>query len=305
MTSKNFNISFEIFPARSEDAERQMTQTLERLAVFDPAFISVTYGAGGSSTDRTITTIERVRRQHATPIAGHLTTIGQTRAETGSVIARYRQMGVKHIVALRGDTGPGIKDNPEGHADAAELVSAIRKQEGPSERSKISVAAYPDAHPASPSKAADVDNLVAKFDAGADQAISQFFFMNAPFLRLRDKLARRGVDKPLVAGILPVNSFAQTRRMARRCKTRIPRYISRGFKHVANDDELSRMFAISLAVEQIDNLIAEGVRDFHFYTLNRADLTHTICGLIGSEAEAALRGDTARIPAGPLRVGTG
>lgn len=282
---RDINISFEIFPARSEDAERQMIETLETLAPLGPKFISVTYGAGGSSKNRTVATIERVRRQHPTPLAGHLTCLGQTREAVDSVVDTYRRIGVKRIVALRGDPVPGTEEVSAVYRNAVELVAGIRRNEQAGDRMHISVAAYPDTHPSSTSKAADLDNLVAKFDAGADTAISQFFFMNAPFLRLRDKLAKRGIDKPLIAGILPVNNFAQTRRMARRCKTRIPQYISRGFNHVADDAEMSRLFAISLAVEQIDNLIAEGVRDFHFYTMNRSDLTHAICSLIGAESE--------------------
>ncbi len=280
----DLNISFEIFPARSEDAERQLTHTLDALAPLKPSFVSVTYGAGGSSRDRTITTLERVRRRHDAPLAGHLTAIGQTREETDAVVARYAKTGVRRIVALRGDLIPNSDDTiVGGYENAAGLIRGIRANEPAHDPFHISVAAYPDAHPASPSKAADVDNLLAKFDAGADAAISQFFFMNAPFLRLRDKLAKRRIDKPLVAGILPVTNFAQTQRMARRCKTRMPRYVSRGFKHVANDAEMTRLFAISLAVEQIDNLIAEGVRDFHFYTMNRSDMTLAIAQLIGLE----------------------
>lgn len=281
MTDSKLNISFEVFPPRSEDAERQLSKTLNQLSVLRPSFVSVTDGAGGSTRDRTMATVDRIQRRHGVELAAHLTCVGQSEAETDAAIDTYRQKGLRRIVALRGDASDKtlIPAHP-GYADATALTQAIRRREGPGDRFHISVAAYPDGHPKSASKAADLDALVAKFDAGADQAISQFFFMNAPFLRLRDALAKRGIEKSLTAGILPIRNFAQTQRFARRCQTRVPRYISRGFKHVQDDAELTRLFAISLVSEQIDALVAEGVRDFHFYTLNHADMVETLCGLM-------------------------
>ena len=275
-------ISFEIFPPRSVDAERQLTDTLSALLPLDPAFISVTYGAGGSDRDRTIATVARVKRAWGKAPAAHLTCAGQSRDEVRDSLVRFGMQGVRRIVALRGDVANDDADDvAPGTArfeTAVDLVKAVKAKSD----FHVSVAAYPVPHPLSGGAEPCLDNLIAKFDAGADDAITQFFFDNHDFLRLRDALAARGIDRPLIPGILPVYDIKQVRRFARRCGQALPRWFVDAFDRIAHDPELTRLFALSFAVDQIDDLAAEGVEAAHIYTLNRSGLAANIAQLVGA-----------------------
>lgn len=273
------NFSLEVFPPRSPNAERRLSETLAQLDPHSPSFVSVTFTGGDGAHDRAATTIARVKRQVSTPVAAHLTCAGDTKAETLSSVDTFASMGVRHIVALRGDAPT---EAPDGFRSAAELVAAIRARSD----ARISVAAYPDPHPLSASPEADVDNLVAKFDAGADDAITQFFFETDSFLRLRDALAARGVDKPLIPGVLPIVDFAQVRRFALRCGAHIPQTLTKSFKRLKDDPKAAELYALTITLTMIGRLAREGVEDFHIYALNQWRLPKQIISL--SQAGAAL-----------------
>jgi len=274
------NVSFEFFPPKSEKMEAQLWDAIEKLAPLGPQFVSVTYGAGGSTRERTHATVERIIREAKLPAAAHLTCVEATKDEIRAVAEQYWEAGVRHIVALRGDPtteGGTFEPHPGGYASAAELVAGL-KQIAPFE---ISVAAYPETHPEATCPQADIDNLKRKIDAGADRAITQFFFAPECFFEFKNKLSAAGIDAPVVPGILPVSSVAQTRKFAAMCGAQIPAWMDRLFEGLDERPGARKLVAATIAAEFCRSLYAGGVRDFHFYTLNRADLSYAICHLLG------------------------
>lgn len=283
----DIRVSFEFFPPKTEAMMAQLWETVETLAPLAPEFVSVTYGAGGSTRDRTHDTVARIISEAKLPAAAHLTCVDATKAEIREVAEAYWQAGVRHIVALRGDMGqPGVPftPHPEGYANAAELVAGL-KQIAPFE---ISVAAYPERHPDSVDLAADLDNLKRKLDAGATRAISQFFFEPETFFRFRDALGAAGIDAPVLPGILPVTNFAQASKFAAACGAAIPSWMAGLFEGLDKHPGSRQLVAATLAAEFCRRLYAGGVRDFHFYTLNRAELSYAISHLLGLRPPSAL-----------------
>jgi methylenetetrahydrofolate reductase (NADPH) len=276
-----FGVSFEFFPPKTEKMEASLWAAIEKLRPLRPRFVSVTYGAGGSTRERTHTTVTRLIRQTNLRPAAHLTCVDATREEVDRVVRAYWDAGVRHIVALRGDAAGGAGDryapHPGGYLNAADLVPAIRAI-GDFE---ISVAAYPEKHPDSPSIAADIDNLKAKIDAGATRAITQFFFDNEHYFRFIDAVRAAGIDVPIVPGIIPVHNFAQVARFAGQCGATIPPRMAERFAGLEDDVETTHLIAATIAAEQVLDLAEQGVREFHFYTLNRANLVYAICHLLG------------------------
>lgn len=284
-TRSSLRVSFEFFPPATPKMQSRLWQTVERLTPFQPDFVSVTYGAGGSTRDRTHQTVEQILRETPLRPAAHLTCVGASREEIDSVARRYWEAGIRHVVALRGDTpnGEPFKPHPEGYGRAAELVDGL-KRVGDFE---ISVACHPETHPDAVSPEADLDNLEAKVDAGASRAVSQFFFDVETFLRFRDRVRARGITVPLVPGILPITNYARTRTFAQACGATIPRSIARLFEDLDDDPATRQLVAASVAAEQCHELQDEGVNEFHFYTLNRAELTSALCRLLGLKPVAA------------------
>ena len=279
----DIEVSFEFFPPKSDKMAGTLWQSIETLAPLGPRFVSVTYGAGGSTRERTHATVERLVRETALTPAAHLTCVGASRDEIDDIARSYWDCGVRHIVALRGDApepGQPYAPHPQGYANAAELVAGL-KQVAPFE---ISVAAYPETHPDSDCPDSDLDNLIAKIDAGADRAISQFFFSADNFFRFRDRVAARGVDIEIVPGILPVSNVAQTRKFAGQCGAAIPDWMDRLFEGLDDLPAARHLVAATIAGELCGQLYAGGVRQFHFYTLNRAELAYAICHLLGVRA---------------------
>lgn len=269
--------SFEFFPPNDDEGRTRLLDVAEELAVHGPRFMSVTYGAGGTTRERTIAAVELLRRRLSIPVAAHLTTVGASRSATHELLDRYAELGVHHLVALRGDAPPADTDpnrtgNAEGFATAADLVAGIRARTDGA-RWDISVAAYPEVHPLAPSAAADLDNLKAKLDAGADRAITQFFFDPDIFLRFRDATVAAGIEQQLVPGIMPINSFRGVARFAGRCGTAIPGWLHQLFDGLDDDPDVHRCVAATIAAEQCGRLAAADVTDFHFYTMNRRHLT--------------------------------
>jgi methylenetetrahydrofolate reductase (NADPH) len=277
--------SFEFFPPKTDAMAETLWTSIQTLAPLNPRFVSVTYGAGGSTRERTHATVERILTETSlTPVA-HLTCVGATRAEVDEVARDYWRMGVRHIVALRGDPpepGTRFAPYPGGYANAAELVAGL-KAIAPFE---ISVAAYPEMHPDSGTRQADLDNLKCKVDAGADRAITQFFFSADCFLRFQDVVAAAGMTIEVVPGILPVSNVAQTRRFAQACGARIPDWLDKLFEGLDDLPAARQLIAATVAAELCGQLYAGGVRCFHFYTLNRAELSYAICHLLGARARA-------------------
>ena len=273
-------VSFEFFPPKTEKMEAVLWESVKTLEPLGPRFVSVTYGAGGSTRERTHATVERIARETSLTAAAHLTCVAATKDEIDQVARAYWEAGVRHIVALRGDppeAGTRYQSPPGGYADAAELVAGL-KRVAPFE---ISVAAYPECHPDSVTKSADLDNLKRKVDAGADRAISQFFFSPDCFLRFRDEAAAAGIDAEIVPGILPVSNVAQTRKFAAQCGAAIPPWMDRLFEGLDDLPDARKLVAATVAAELCARLYGEGVRHFHFYTLNRAELSYAICHLLG------------------------
>ncbi|MDE2008125.1 MAG: methylenetetrahydrofolate reductase [NAD(P)H] [Rhodospirillales bacterium] len=281
-------LSFEFFPPRTEALEAQLWSCISRLAPLGPRFVSVTYGAGGTTQARTHATVARILAETRLTPAAHLTCIGATRAEVDDIARRYWEAGVRHIVALRGDPPPGeaYAPHPDGYRFAADLVAGLRAI-APFE---ISVAAYPETHPAAPSAAADLDNLKRKLDAGANRAITQYFFDTDTYLRFLDRALAAGIEAPIVPGIMPVSNFAQAARFSAACGTVVPAWLARMFEGTEEDAEIRRMVAAVVAAEQVRLLQANGVDEFHFYTLNRPELTYAIAHILGVRpATAAAR----------------
>lgn len=273
-------VSFEFFPPKTERMEAQLWDAVTQLAPLAPAFVSVTYGAGGSTRERTHATVARIIAEANLPAAAHLTCVAATRDEIREVAEQYWEAGVRHIVALRGDAGePGapFTPHPQGYASAAELVSGL-KDIAPFD---ISVAAYPETHPDAVSPQADIDNLKRKLDAGATRAISQFFFSPDAFFRFQDRLGAAGITAPVIPGILPVSNVAQARKFAAACGARIPEWMDGLFEGLDDRPAARQLVAATVAAELCRRLYAGGVRDFHFYTLNRAELAYAISHLLG------------------------
>jgi len=282
-------VSFEFFPPKNPQMQRTLWETIRRLEVFAPRFVSVTYGAGGTTRKNTHATVERVRRETALEPAAHLTCVCATREEIDEVVRAYKDTDIRHIVALRGDPPEGIGEvyepHPGGYESSVDLVRGIKKI-APFE---VSVSAYPETHPESPSVQADLDMLASKVDAGADRAITQFFFDNADFFRYLDRVRARGIDIPITAGIMPIHNFQQVARFAGSCGARIPDWLAKRFEGLEDDPETARLVAAGVAVEQITELLEAGITEFHFYTLNRAGLTAAICHSIGLKPQAPHR----------------
>jgi methylenetetrahydrofolate reductase (NADPH) len=273
-------VSFEFFPPNDEAMERTLWSSIERLAPLAPRFVSVTYGADGSTRDRTHRVVSRVLRETRLTGAPHLTCIGASRSEILGIARRYWDEGIRHIVALRGDppagSGPYLP-RADGFAHAADLVAGVR---GVADF-EISVAAYPETHPEAQSSGDDLDNLERKLDAGATRAITQFFFDIDCYLRFRDACTRRGMRAPIVPGILPITRFPQLLRFAGRAGASVPAWLVQRFDGLDDDPETRKMIAASVAIDQVARLRREGVDEFHFYTLNRAELTFAICHALG------------------------
>jgi methylenetetrahydrofolate reductase (NADPH) len=280
----DIEVSFEFFPPKSEKMAETLWESIQTLAPLQPRFVSVTYGAGGSTRERTHATVERILNETGLTPAAHLTCVGATREEVDSVAREYWELGVRNIVALRGDPPePGTKyrPHPEGYRDAVDLVAGL-KNVAPFD---ISVAAYPEIHPDSSTRAFDLENLKRKVDAGADRAITQFFFSADCFLRFRDEAAAAGIDVEIVPGILPVSNVATTRRFAQSCGANIPQWLDSMFEGLDDLPAARQLIAATVAAELCGQLYAGGVRHFHFYTLNRAELSYAICHWLGVRAK--------------------
>jgi methylenetetrahydrofolate reductase (NADPH) len=288
-------ISFEFFPPKTPEMDERLWEVVKRVEPLAPRFVSVTYGAGGSTRERTHATVRRIRQETSLEPAAHLTCVAATRTEIDAIAQAYWDAGIRHIVALRGDppngpigggmtSGERYAPHPGGYAFAADLVAGLKRVAD----FEISVAAYPETHPEAQSDNHDLDNLKRKLDAGANRAITQFFFDVDLFLRFRDRAAAAGIAVPIVPGILPVTNFAQLKRMSTTCGASIPSWMAAHFDGLDDDPDTRRLVATSLAAEQCRRLQANGVNEFHFYTLNRADLIVAICHMLGVRAPKAV-----------------
>lgn len=278
-------VSFEFFPPKTEKMEQTLWSAIRRLEPLNPRFVSVTYGAGGSTRERTHSTLARVLKETSLTPAAHLTCVAATQDEVNEVIRSYSSIGVRHIVALRGDPPEGVGTSyvPQegGYANAVELVDGI-KQQGDFE---ISVSAYPEKHPESDTFETDLDLLKEKLDKGANRAITQFFFNNDHYFRYLDRVDRAGIKIPITPGILPIHDFGQIEKFSRQCGTEVPAWLEGRFDGLENDPETRKLVASSVAAEQVTELLDQGITEFHFYTLNRANLVYAICHLLGLRPE--------------------
>ncbi len=274
-------VSFEFFPPKTPEMEQSLWEAISRLAPLQPNFVSVTYGAGGSTRERTHATVKRILAETMLTPAAHLTCVGATRDDVDAVVRSYAEAGVRHIVALRGDppdgAGQRYAPHPGGYSNAADLVAGIKRIAD----MEISVSAYPEKHPDSASVAADIDMLKAKVEAGATRAITQFFFENDQYFRYLDRVRARGIDIPIVPGILPVQNFKTTKAFAARCGASVPAWLADRFDRLDEDAVTRKLIAAAVAAEQVLDLVENDVTDFHFYTMNRADLVYAICHLLG------------------------
>ncbi len=281
-------ISFEFFPPKTAEMERNLWDTINRLAPLHPNFVSVTYGAGGSTRERTHSTISRILKETALLPAAHLTCVGAARGEIDEIVDRYHEVGVRHIVALRGDPPGGIgtpySTHPEGYQNSAELIAGIKTRHPEIE---VSVSAYPEKHPESPTFDADIDMLKAKVDAGAARAITQVFFDNDLYFRYLDRVRARGIDIPIVPGIMPMHNFKQARGFVTRAGTTVPDWLAEKFDGLDDDPETRKLVAATVAAGQVQKLAKHGVDTFHFYTMNRADLVFAISHLLGIRPNGA------------------
>ncbi|MEO6781567.1 MAG: methylenetetrahydrofolate reductase [NAD(P)H] [Bradyrhizobium sp.] len=286
--AKSPAISFEFFPPKTEEMERSLWETISRLAPLTPNFVSVTYGAGGSTRERTHSTIARILSETRLTPAAHLTCVGAARGEIDDIVSRYHDLGVRHIVALRGDPPGGIgtayTTHPDGYRSSAELVAGIKRLHGDIE---ISVSAYPEKHPESRDFDADIDVLQAKVDAGATRAITQVFFDNDLYHRYLDRVRARGIAIPIVPGIMPMHNFKQARAFVTRAGTTVPDWLAAKFDGLDDDLETRKLVAATVAAGQVQKLAKHGVDTFHFYTMNRADLVFAISHLLGIRPQSA------------------
>lgn len=284
-TTRPVNVSFEFFPPKTEKMQETLWECIKRLEPLAPSFVSVTYGAGGTTRERTHDTVVRIARETSLKPAAHLTCVGHSQGEVDDIARRYWDEGIRHIVALRGDAPEGsgkYVPTPGGYAYAVDLVKGLKRIAD----FEISVAAYPEMHPDAPSAQFDLDNLKAKVDAGATRAISQYFFDVDVYRRFRDKAAAAGINVPILPGILPVTNFAQVQKFSAACGASVPDWMAKLFEGLDDDPDTRRLVAATVAAEQCQALAADGVTDFHFYTLNRADLAYAISHILGVRPQA-------------------
>jgi methylenetetrahydrofolate reductase (NADPH) len=286
--ASGLKVSFEFFPPKTEAMEQTLWTSIERLAPLAPDFVSVTYGAGGSTRERTHATVSRILTETALKPAAHLTCVGASKAEIDAVVDGYAETGVRHIVGLRGDPVAGIgtayQPHPEGYAQASDLVSAIRSRHPEIE---VSVSAYAERHPESRDWQTEIDNLKRKVDAGATRAITQFFFDNDLYSAFLDRVAAAGIAIPIVPGIVPVINFSQTAKFAEKAGASIPPWFAARFEGLDDDASTRQLVAAAVCAEQVLDLVDRGVNEFHFYTMNRADLVYAICHLLGMRPAAS------------------
>jgi len=279
-------VSFEFFPPNTEAMEKTLWSSIERLAVLQPRFVSVTYGADGSTRQRTHTAVERIKKETNLTAAPHLTCIGASKGEIDDIAREYWDMGIRHLVALRGDPPKDVTTyvpQADGYAYASDLVAGLKRVAD----FDISVAAYPDVHPEATSAESDLENLKRKLDAGASRAITQFFFDVGGYLKFRERCASAGIESTIVPGILPITKFPQLQRFAEACGTKVPQWLAERFTGLDDDPETRKLIAANVAIEQVRLMQKEGIDEFHFYTLNRADLTFAICHMLGVRPEQA------------------
>ena len=274
-------LSFEFFPPKTDVMEARFWESLHRLAPLHPRFVSVTYGAGGSTRERTLRMVHQIKTETGVDAAAHLTCVGASRAEVDEVVRGYQEAGIGRIVALRGDPAQGVgqpfEPHPDGYRNAAELVAGIRKIDD----FDISVAAYPEKHPQSPSWEADIDNLKRKLDAGANRAITQMFFDNRDYLRFVERARKAGITAPIVPGIQPIHNFTQIAGFAAKNGASIPDWLAERFEGLESDPETHALVASAVAAEQVLDLVDEGVTEFHFFTLNRSNLVLALARVLG------------------------
>ena len=286
--SRRPRVSFEFFPPKTEEMEVALWESVRRLEPLGPNFVSVTYGAGGSTRERTHATVKRMVEETALKPAAHLTCVSASKAEVDEVIRSYWEAGVRHVVALRGDPAGGLgtayEPHPDGYHQTSDLVAGL-KRIGDFE---VTVSAYPEKHPEAASLDADIDALKKKVDAGATRAITQFFFDNDVYFRYLDKVRARGIEIPILPGIVPVQNFKQTANFARKTGASVPQWLADRFEGLDNDPATRRLIAAAVAAEQALDLMDNGVENFHFYTMNRADLVFATCHLLGVRAKAGV-----------------
>ncbi len=281
MSEADINVSFEFFPPSSPKMEEGLWRSVEKLGPLGPSFVSVTYGAGGSTRERTHATISRMMKETDLPVAAHLTCVGASRDEVDEVIREYHEAGVRHFVALRGDAPEGIghafHTKRDGYQNAAELVAGLKAFAD----FEITVSAYPEKHPDSPDFATDIDLLKRKVDNGATRAITQFFFDNDLYEAYVERVRKAGIYIPIVPGIAPVGNFKSIAAFAGKCGTHIPQWLADRFEGLENDPKTAALVASAVAAEQVMDLVERGIEDFHFYTMNKADLVYAICHQLG------------------------
>ncbi len=286
MKESNTQVTFEFFPPNTEAMEKTLWSSIKRLSVLKPRFVSVTYGADGSTRERTHAAVARILKETDLTAAPHLTCIGASRGEIDDIARQYWDMGVRHLVALRGDSPKGVdkyQPHPDGYAYASDLVEGLNRVAD----FDISVAAYPEVHPEAPNPLFDLDNLKRKLDAGATRAITQFFFDVNAYMRFRDLCAAAGIDATIVPGILPITKFPQLTRFAEQCGASVPEWLVHRFDGLEDDAETRQLIAASVAIEQVRLLKKQGIEEFHFYTLNRSELTFAICHALGVRPQRA------------------
>ncbi len=280
-THAPIEVSFEFFPPKTAAMEATLWSAIRKLEPLAPEFVSVTYGAGGSTRERTHATVSRILTETSLKPAAHLTCVAATKDEVDSIVRDYWDIGVRHIVALRGDpsegAGAAYVPHPGGYCNGADLTAGIKRIAN----FEVSVSAYPEKHPESPTIEADLDMLAAKVDAGATRAITQFFFDNDCYWRYLDRVRARGINIPIVPGQIPIHNFKQVANFASRCGASMPAVLAERFDGLAEDPETTQLIAAAVAAEQVMDLVAGGVTEFHFYTLNRANLVYAICHLLG------------------------
>jgi methylenetetrahydrofolate reductase (NADPH) len=278
---KDIRVSFEFFPPKNPEMEERLWQTIDRLQALNPDFVSVTYGAGGSTRAPTGLTVKRMLDETGLKAAAHLTCVNASKADVDAVVREYRDFGVKHFVALRGDPATGIgtkyEPHPDGYKSVADLIAGLKAID----EIEFSVSAYPEKHPESRDYATDIDILKRKVDAGATRAITQFFFDNDVYERYVEKVRAAGIYIPILPGILPVHNFKQVTNFCSRSGTHVPSWLAERFEGLDDDVQTHALVASAVAAEQVLDLVERGVQDFHFYTMNRADLVFAICHLIG------------------------
>jgi methylenetetrahydrofolate reductase (NADPH) len=293
---RRIGVSFEFFPPKTEEMEKNLWEAITRLAPLSPDFVSVTYGAGGSTRERTHATVKRILDETPLTPAAHLTCVAATRGEVDEVIRNYCAAGVRHIVALRGDPTGGVGEryapHPGGYSNGADLVGGIKRICDV----EVSVSAYPEKHPDSPTVDADIDMLKAKVDAGATRAITQFFFENDLYFRYLDRVRARHIDVPVVPGILPVQNFKLAKSFAERAGATVPNWLAERFEGLDDDPATRKLIAAAVAAEQVVDLVDRGVTQFHFYTMNRADLVYAVCHLLGLRPANASLSHRERVP---------